>query len=234
MNRLSRLTLSAAAFAACAAPVLAADAPQGVDAPGWYATGSLAAVLSAQGGDPVVSPGAGVRVAGTTDLGRGRDFALAGGREFRHEREGQEPLHTRLEVQWRDLSIARDRASVGLQQAALGDHVKARALFLDGLVRFARTENTRWWAGAGIGTARVDVPGALAATPGCSCLNPARASGTAWQVKLVGERLVSADGAVFGELGYVRLPSVASSGTPSTAYGRIGAVQLGIGWRSRF
>ncbi len=231
MTSLNRSLLLSAAALLVATTTAQAAVP---DETGGYFTASVAAVLSAHGGDLTVSPGGGVRIPGTQALGRGRDLALAVGREFRHEREGDEPLHTRLELQLRDLAIDRNGASLGVLQPRFSDRLQARALFVDGLVRIARTENTRWWAGAGIGVARVEVPGALGATPGCSCLNPATGSGLAWQVRLLGERPVSADGAVFGEAGYVRLPAGASSGLPSTGYGRVGAFQLGAGWRSRF
>lgn len=232
MTRWCRLTLTLSISLVAAAAQASLS-----DETGWYASGALAAVVSAQGADPTVSPGGIVRIPGSMSLGQGRDLSAAIGREFRHERDGAEPVHTRLELQVRQLTIAREGAALGVLRPVLSDQVNARAWFVDGLVRVYPGEQYRWWAGAGVGMARVQMPGAPAATPGCNCLNPAKGSGAAWQVKVLSERPVTADGALFGELGYVRLPAVASAGAAgaaTTAYGRIGAVQLGVGWRGRF
>lgn len=205
------------------------------DETGWYGTATLERSLSISDSGPKVNMGGGVNISGETTYGASPTFALSVGKEFRRERENQEPSHYRLEGELWSGRLARESMKVGLLSAKLSDDVSARALFLGGAVRWAKTENTRWWLGGAVGLAKVSVPDASAAFGSlCNCTRAADGTGLAWRVKMLGERNVSEHSAVYLELAHTRLPSVSSGGVPSTTYGAWGVTSLGVGYRYRF
>ncbi len=224
-------------LAAClAGATLAAHAHPG-DETGWYGTGALARSVSVSGGGPEVSLGGGVQVAGSTDHGTARAGALAIGHEWRRLRDGEAPRHVRLEGEWWSARLPRESVRLGTTTAHAGDAVRAQALFVNGLVRLATTEHSRWWAGAGLGWASVRVPDGSALFPAfasCGCLRAESGSGLAWRLKLQGERAVSEHAAVFAELAYTRLPTAGGGSAPAASYGGWGVTTVGVGVRLRF
>lgn len=205
------------------------------DETGWYGTATLERSLSISDSGPKVNMGGGVNISGDTSYGASPAFALSLGKEFRRERQNEEPLHYRLEGEFWSGRLARESMKLGLLSAKLSDDVTARALFLGGSVRWAKTENTRWWLGGAVGIAKVTVPDATAAFSGaCGCTRAADGTGLAWRVKMLGERNISDHSAVYLELAHTRLPSVSNGGLPSTTYGAWGVTSLGVGYRYRF
>ena len=115
----------------------------------------------------------------------------------------------------------------------LDDKVTLRALFLNGFVRLAETDHLRLWVGPGIGYAWTRFPDAAYATP-CGCLKSAKSHGMAFQVKLQGERMVSARTSIFCEAGYHKFQGADSGGLPSANYGDLGLMTVGVGFITRF
>lgn len=205
------------------------------DETGWYGTVTLERSLSISDSGPKVNMGGVVNIPGETTYGASPAFAVSLGKEFRRDREKEEPSYYRLEGELWSGRLARESMKVGLLSAKLNDDVTARALFLGGSVRWAKTENTRWWLGGAVGIAKVSVPDASAKLGGaCNCARAADGTGLAWRVKVLGERPVSEHSALFLELAHTRLPSVATGGTPSTTYGAWGVTSVGVGYRYRF
>ncbi len=206
------------------------------DETGWYLTGTLERSASISDAGPLVNMGGPVSIQGRVDYGTATSGALALGKEFRRERQGEEPTQYRLEGELWAGRLPREAIRLGLLSSTLSDRVNARALFLGGAWRFATTENSRWWLGGAIGLASVSVPDASASlTAACGCARAADDSGgLAWRVKMQGERITSEHSAVFLELAHTRLPSVSSVGTPSTRYGAWGVTSVGVGMRYRF
>lgn len=229
------VSLLAAAFA-IAASSFAQVSP--MDRPGWYASGSVAKAVSAHGGGPDVTL-LGVRplaIQGTTDYGDGYSLGLSIGRQFPLERSQSEPLHVRLEGELWHGDVDRDLVRLGQLSRTDAGSVRAQVLFLNGLVRFASTENSRWWVGLGVGYGQVKVPAMGGVTlTGCNCLGADTASGAAVRAKIQGERPLSNDSTIFVELGYTRLPSGSVANASSvTRYGGLGVGQVGVGLRTRF
>lgn len=205
------------------------------DETGWYGTATLERSLSISDSGPQAHMGGVVNINGETKYGASPAFALSLGKEFRREREKEEPSYYRLEGELWSGRLARESMKLGLLSAKLNDDVKATALFLGGAVRWAKTENTRWWLGGAVGIAKVTVPDATAQLSGsCNCARAADGTGLAWRVKMLGERPISDHSALFLELAHTRLPSVSNSGTPNTTYGAWGVTSVGIGYRYRF
>lgn len=205
------------------------------DETGWYATATLERSLSISDSGPKAHMGGVVNLSGETTYGASPAFALSVGKEFRRERQNEEPSYYRLEGELWSARLARESVKIGLLSANTSDDVSARALFLGGAMRLAKTENTRWWLGGAVGIAKVTVPDASALLGGsCNCTRAADGTGMAWRLKMLGERNISEHSAVYLELAHTRLPSISNSGLPSTTYGAWGVTSVGVGFRHRF
>lgn len=191
---------------------------------------------------PEIAMGGPVVVRGTSTFGRGNAMGFLLGKEFRHEpdeekrqqNESEEFRFTRLEIEYWNGTLKQTGMKVGLANLVLNDKLSAQALLINGLIRFGTTENTRWWAGAGLGWGSIDHPDHLGAVQGCQCLGAGKASGSTWRIKLLAERQMSEDSALYLHLGHLQLPGVKNPGTPSTQYGKVGLTDIGIGFRQRF
>lgn len=230
----------------CAVGVLGAVAVHAgeganLDSAGWYGTVAGGVKLNQGSSTTQVEEGVlGVPVllSGRTQWGHGPTFSASLGRQFRMEGadRSEDARLWRLEGEYWGGRLERKSFKVAALNARLGDRLRADALFLNGLVRVASTEHSRWWLGAGIGYADVRLPDASGGPLNCACLGAAGGSGTAYRFKAQAERLLSDQSAVFLELGYVKLPSVASTATgfPKTRYDGLGVTHLSVGWRQRF
>ena len=219
---------------ACAAASSWAQSNSSPDDERVYLTLQTNRLLSPRAGGPDVAMGGPVVLHGRTELASGQGWGLALGREYRRERDDQTFRHTRYELEYWRGSVRRDSLSVSSIHLLPHDQLDAQALTVNALLRVGTTENTRWWAGAGLGYGQVKYPDLSGSVPGCKCLGPADASGLAWRVKFLVERQVSADSALFLQLGHLGLPGGATPGVPSTRYGKLGANEVAVGLRVRF
>lgn len=199
-----------------------------------YLTVQADRLLSPRAGGPDVAMGGPVLLHGRTELSAGPAWSLALGREYRREREDQQYRHTRYELEYWQGSVRRDSVSVSSIRLSPHDTLDARALMVNALLRVGATDNTRWWAGAGLGYGQVNHPDLGGSVPGCKCLGPEKATGLAWRIKFLVERPVSADTALFLQLGHLGLPGGATAGLPSTRYGKLGTHEVALGLRMRF
>ena len=191
---------------------------------------------------PEIAMGGAVVVHGRSTFGNSNAMGFLLGKEFRQEpdeerrkqNENEEPRFTRLEMEYWTGSIKQTGMQVGIANLVLNDKLSAQALLINGLVRVGATENTRWWAGAGLGWGSIDHPSHLGVVQGCQCLGSAKANGATWRIKLVAERQLSEDSALYLHVGHLQLPGVANPGTPSTLYGKVGLTDIGIGFRQKF
>ncbi len=78
-----------------------------------------------------------------------------------------------------------------------------------------------------------NVPDASYATP-CGCLKGAKSESLALQLKLQGEKMVSGNSSIFGEVGYANFRGANSGGVPSAHYGDVGVTGIGLGIITRF
>jgi opacity protein-like surface antigen len=212
-----------------------------IDETGWYATleggttGSTGSTFTQVTEGNVRIP---IKLTGHTAWDRGTLGSVAVGRQMRikGERGSEDEMLVRVEGEWLHARLKREGFHVAAVNANLSDAMDANALFLNGLVQIASTEKTRWWLGAGIGWAKARLPDAVSATYPCGCLGAAGGTGTAYRVKLQVERLLSEKTALFGELGYVKLPSQQTIATsfPKTHYDTKGFTHISIGYRIRF
>ena len=191
---------------------------------------------------PEIAMGGPVVVHGTSTFGHSNAMGFLLGKEFRQEpdeekrkqNEQEEIRFTRLEFEYWTGAVKQTGMQVGLANLSLNDKLSAQALLINGLIRIGSTENTRWWAGAGLGWGSIEHPSHLGAVQGCQCLGPAKASGSTWRIKLVAERQLSEDSALYLHVGHLQLPGVANAGMPSTQYGKVGLTDIGFGFRQRF
>lgn len=199
-----------------------------------YLTLQADRLLSPRTSGPDIAMGGPVVLHGRTELGSGQGFGLALGREYRRERDDQTYRHTRYELEYWRGSVQRDSLAVSSIRLSPHDRLDAQALTLNALLRVGATENTRWWLGAGLGHGQVKYPDLAGSIPGCKCLGPANATGLAWRVKLLAERQISADSALFLQWGHLGLPAGATTGVPTTRYGKLGTNEVALGLRMRF
>lgn len=205
-----------------------------LDNAGWYASGVISVTSFVQGGGPDVTL-LGVRpvtLYGSTDYGRGLSLGLIAGREVVIGDENKK--HYRVEGEYWLSQFQRNTVKIGRFSVPSNDVIHAQALFINGLIRLGATENTRLWAGLGLGYAGGKIP-AINTSDGCACLGADKASGLALRLKTQGEYLISNKTSLVAEFGYVRLPSSPAVNMSSkTRYGAIYLPQFGIGFRSRF
>lgn len=245
MNTRKLFGLRAVALAlglgALGGPQAWASAADAADAPGWYATLSAGAKLGSGSSDTRVDmsgPPVPISLSGQTQWGHGPVVSVAVGRQMRSEGNdaADDKQLLRLEGEWWHGRVQRQSVRVAALNANTSDSMTANALFLNGLVRVASTENTRWWVGAGVGIARAELPDASSIAASCGCLGAASGNGAAFRLKAQAERWLSESTAVFAELGYVRLPGISTSGSgfPQTHYDGVGVTHLSVGLRTRF
>jgi opacity protein-like surface antigen len=199
-----------------------------------YLTVQADRLLSPRTSGPDIAMGGPVVLHGRSELGSGHGYGLALGREYRRERDDQTYRHTRYELEYWRGSVQRDSLSVSSIRLNPHDRLDAQALTLNALLRVGTTEHTRWWLGAGLGHGQVKYPDLAGSIPGCKCLGPANASGLAWRVKLLAERQIGTDSALFLQWGHLGLPAGATTGVPTTRYGKLGANEVALGLRVRF
>ena len=230
INTTARATLALA----LALPALG-FAQSAADETGWYVTGSAQHQYAVWGSGPDTSFRSGVSLTGRTNFQHNSAMSLTAGKEMRRQQDNGQYRQWRLEGEYWGGDIRRNSIRLGALQANVNDSVESRALFVNALTRFHTTENTRWWAGAGLGYGRVsygDVNAAMGVN--CNCLGETTGSGLALRAKVQAEALLSQDTALFYEFGYVRLPSAEHAGSPSTRYGAIGVTHGSLGLRKRF
>lgn len=199
-----------------------------------YVTVQADRLLSPKTGGPDIAMGGPVVLHGRTELAAGQGWGLALGREYRRERDDKTYRHTRYELEYWRGSVQRDSLAVSSIRLTPHDQLDGQALMVNALLRLGTTENTRWWAGAGLGYGQVKYPDLSGSVPGCKCLGPVNANGLAWRLKFLVERQVNADSALFLQLGHLGLPGGATAGLPSTRYGKLGANEVAVGLRVRF
>ena len=173
---------------------------------GWYGTGAFSKIINANGSGFRVDLGSSVLTDGEIDYDGNFGAAVAIGYENSFCFRKNKPLYLRLEAELFGGSAHRNTVDVGVRHADLDDTVQLRALFFNGLLGINDTRHTRWWLGGGLGYGQVKIPDASAATGSCTCLQAATTEGLAWRLKLVGERTMSKNTALFGEAGYMKLP----------------------------
>lgn len=212
-----------------------------VDETGWYAT--LEAGVTNQMGSMFTQVTEGntripIKLTGHTAWDRGTVGSVALGRQIRLKGDlgSDDETMVRFEGEWLHARLERKGFHVAAVNANLSDVMHANAVFVNGLMQIARTDKTRWWLGAGVGRAKVRLPDAVSTTYPCGCLGPASGTGAAYRIKIQGERLLSDKTALFGELGYVKLPSQHTTATsfPKTHYESKGFAHVSIGYRIRF
>jgi hypothetical protein len=199
----------------------------------WYLTAGAQGVVDATGSGPDIDFGNQVLVHGKTHYDEGHSLNIAVGREFNIGNEVGNLPNLRIEGQYWDGQVGRKSVDLGAVNPSLYDKVKLRALFLNGFIRFAKTDHLRLWFGPGIGYAWTRFPDASYATP-CGCLKAAKSDGLAWQVKLQAERMISAKTSIFGELGYLKFQGADSGGLPAAHYNDLGLTVVGVGVITRF
>ena len=205
------------------------------DEAGWYAAGTVAATGFIQGGHPDVTLSGfrPIALAGSADYGAGFTANATIGRQFRFGTDSD--LHVRLEGEYWYGQFQRTSVQAGRLSVPVNDTLRAQAGFINALVRFAATEQTRWWAGIGIGYAATQIPGLAPQATGCQCLGPESARGLGFRAKIQGEYLMTDSTALFLELGYVYLPGGSvSTASSQTRYGGVSLPQIGLGVRARF
>lgn len=227
---------------ACSVALLPALAPGAskaetalYDNSGPYAAISAGAIGFIQGGTPDVtlSGWRPVSLPGSADYGAGFTANATAGWQFRTGADGD--LNFRIEGEYWYGQFQRNNVQVGRLSLSTNDQLRGQALFLNGLVRFAATESTRWWAGAGLGYASLKIPGLAAQATGCNCLGADTATGLSFRAKIQGEYILSDMTALFLELGYVYLPSgSAVNASSQTRYSGVSLPQIGLGLRARF
>lgn len=175
-----------------------------------------------------------------TDTGGAQAVSLARQFEGSPSDDGQYRRVWRLELESWKADVRRLGFSAGVASAPLNDSFEARGLFVNGLIRVATTERTRWWAGAGVGRVRLSVPDASATLPGCACLQAGEAEGSAMRLKGRGEWMVRSEAdsrtALFVEGAYSRMPALStrSSSGASTTYEAWGLRTVTLGLRTQF
>lgn len=227
--------LSLASTSACA-QVRPEDEPAWVAsvAAGWAGGPSSIPLSIGLGGTP------GVRLEGRAALGSGMGYAVSVARQFRGRDEsddsGERPRPWRLELEGLHATLKREGLTAGVVNVTTDDRLNVDALFLNGLVRLGRSENTTWWLGLGMGRARVAVADASSRLPGCACLSAGEADANVGRVKLRIEGMAGSDSGWFAEAAHTRLPSIEAGSKPGpvTTYGSMSLNTLMIGWRLRF
>ena len=219
-------------------PLLYAATPVTED-PAWYSTISGGVLLNPRDSDSSVqlskTPVA-ITLDGLMRFNGGQVLAATIGKQWHTNEDNtdKEPKHRRLEVEYWQGRVERSSFDAGVLHAILDDSVHANALFVNALQRVFSTEKSRWWLGAGLGYARVRMPGASSLDT-CACLNSAEGNGLAAQVKLIGERLLSERTALFLQVGYLQVPG-SSTKTPnsSASHEKLLSGNVLIGFRIRF
>lgn len=207
----------------------------GYDQAGWYGAGTIAATGFVQGGNPDVTLSGfrPIALSGSADYSAGFTANVTIGRQFSFNTDGD--LHVRLEGEYWYGQFQRTSVQAGRLTVPVNDNLRAQAGFINALVRFAATEQTRWWAGVGLGYAATQIPGLAPQTSGCQCLGSDSARGLSFRAKIQGEYVMTDSTALFAELGYVYLPSGAvSTSSSQTRYGGVSLPQIGLGVRARF
>lgn len=179
-----------------------------------------------------------ITLSGTTSMDRGRFMSFTIGRQM-HDKPGADvpdPKRWRLEAQWWGGSLPRNRFRTGQLTVGLNDDVSVSGLYGHGLARLWRGDASQWWLGAGLGYARVSIPDATAASPGCGCLNGNSANGASLRLISTLERSLSESSSLFGTLMYTTLPkaSTPANALPSVETQIPAALELGIGLRFTF
>lgn len=209
---------------------------QNSDETGWYVSGSGQYEYSVWGSGPNVTFSNGVSKQGRTDYTIGEGLSLAVGKEMRKQNDDGSFRQWRLEGEYWQGNIERKRIRLGALEGEVNDSIKSYALFVNALTRFHQTENTRWWAGAGLGYGHVSYGDMSSALGGvnCNCLGAATGSGLALRAKLQAEAYISQNTTFFYEFGYARLPGADRGGLPSTSYGHVSFTHGSLGIRRRF
>lgn len=209
--------------------------PSLFDNSGLYGSLNVAAVGFVRGAAPDVTltgwrP---ISLSGSAQYESGFTASATAGWQFRTGSNND--LFFRVEGEYWLGQFQRSNVQVGRLNITTDDKLSAQALFLNGLVRFGATENTRWWAGVGIGYASLRIPGLHPQVSGCNCLGSDTAAGLSFRAKIQGEYLMSDMTALFIELGYVYLPSGSVTNNSSkTQYSSLSVPQIGLGLRQRF
>lgn len=227
------IAVNGAAHAQASSPVIEPEITYGTLSGGLVMrVGTLSHQISLSGGAVPI------RVDGVATLNRGTNYTLALGRQW-HEaitREDPEPRHWRLEGEWWSASVPREKFQSRLLQVALNDEMTITGLYANALVRVNASQDFRWWAGAGIGHARVRLPDANSLSAGCGCLGSSSASGASIRLKTLVEHPVSEKVGVYGEAVYTRLPQISASGNtyPQSSIQVPSPLSVNVGLKARF
>jgi hypothetical protein len=181
----------------------------------------------ATGANPII-------LAGRTETDGQPHVNLTIGRQWHAEptTEDPEPRRWRLEAQWWMTQLQRNRFQTGQLNVGLNDKIDISGIYANGLTRLWRGEKSQWWVGAGIGYARVSLPDASAASPGCGCLNAASGNGASWRITTSIERALSESTSIYGAATATRLPTVRSSSSAlpivETRIPTLGEIGIGL------
>lgn len=221
MNRIRLFTMSSLIAGFMSSLSVHARTPSPlVEAPAPYLTlsGGLVHMSSTMSHQLNLSTGSmPLIVDGSTTLGRGMAATLSIGRQWHSEKDpdASDPRHWRVELEGTSGRVQRELFQSRQLKVPLSDDLSFSSAHLNGLTRLWANENHRWWIGAGIGYAWVQVPDASASVPGCGCLASSEGDGFSWRVKTLFERRMSESTTGYVEAVYTRLPNLRStSNTP--------------------
>ena len=201
---------------------------------GWYVTGSAMRITNATGSGPRLDLGASVLVEGTSLYTGNFAGTVALGHQFTLVSEECIDRHLRLELELLSGTIRRKSVDIGALRTTLDDNVQLRALFCNGVIELCDNAHFRSWFGAGLGYGKTSFPDASYATQGCACLDAVTSDGLSVRMKLLVEKPVSTNVALFGEAGYMKLPGSPIEGLSSAYYDDQTLLSISFGIRSYF
>ena len=213
--------------------------------PAWVLSASTGVAMGRAGVPLTIALGGlvPIRLQGMVMTESGQVQALSLARQFEGSQsdDGEYRRVWRLELEGWKADIRRTGFTAGVASSPLNDAFEARGLFINGLVRVARTERSRWWVGAGVGRVQLSVPDASTTLPGCGCLQAGDTDGRTMRLKAriewpIGPVNEVNRSAVFVEGAYSRMPafSTGSASGASTTYEAWGLRTLNLGLKTQF
>ena len=182
-----------------------------------------------------------LKLDGSMALSRGNAITVSLARQFwgSESDDGERRYPFRLELEGLRADIPRESIEIGVSSIDLSDDLRVSGGFANLLVRFLKTEHTRWWIGGGVGFLQQSFPDASRLLPGCGCLNALEVDSTLWRPKAriewVSGEADDDDFAVFIEGAYSKLPEISSASDfkPVTVYDswKLWTVTAGIRFR---
>ena len=200
----------------------------------WYVTASTMRFIDVQGAGPRLDLGTPILVEGRSSYTGNFAGTVALGHQFTFVSEECVDRHLRLELELMSGTIHRKSVDIGVLRPTLDDTVKLRALFVNGVIELFDKGNFRSWFGAGLGYGKTSFPDASYATQGCSCLDAVTSDGLSVRMKLLVEKPVANNVALFGEAGYMKLPGSPIEGLSSPYYDDLTLLSISFGIRSYF